>query len=114
MIGDSVRDDLMGRFDDVMDVLVHVDPEDDEAMADHSRPFSRSDVQGLLDKYLTEVKASIDDLRIHYLDGRIEVEVILPFAVSEQPQQLAQLKKQCRLMKIEVKKIDNVRVFFKI
>jgi cation diffusion facilitator family transporter len=114
MIGDSVRDDLMGRFDDVMDVLVHVDPEDDEALADHSRPFSRADVQGLLDKYLTEVKASIDDLRIHYLDGRIEVEVILPFAVSEQPQQLAQLKKQCRLMKIEVKKIDNVRVFFKI
>ena len=113
MIGDAVRDDLIKRFDDVMDVLVHVDPEDDEDSADNSRPLSRGDVQNLLDKYLADIKPAIEDFRIHYLDGQIEVEVILPFAISEQLQQLVKLKKQCALMAIEVKKIDNVFVFFK-
>jgi len=113
MIGDAVRDDLIKRFDDVMDVLVHVDPEDDEDPADNSRPLSRGDVQNLLDKYLADIKPAIEDFRIHYLDGQIEVEVILPFAISEQLQQLVKLKKQCALMAIEVKKIDNVFVFFK-
>jgi hypothetical protein len=67
----------------------------------------------LLDKYLADIKTSIEDFRIHYLNGQIEVEVILPFALSEQPPLLAALKKQCKLMKVKVKKINNVTLFFK-
>jgi cation diffusion facilitator family transporter len=112
-IGDTVRDELISRFDDVMDVLVHVDPEDDEGQFEQSKPLTRGDVQVLLDRYLAEIKTSIEDFRIHYLNGQIEVEVILPFALSEQPQLLAALKKQCKLMKVRVKKINNITLFFK-
>jgi cation diffusion facilitator family transporter len=112
MIGDAVRNDLIKRFDDVIDVLVHVDPEDDQD-SDDARPLSRGDVQSLLDRYLADIRPAIEDFRIHYLDGQIEVEVILPFAFSEQPQQLDKIKKQCALMAAEVGKIDNVFVFFK-
>ena len=112
-IGDTVRDELISSFDDVMDVLVHVDPEDDEGRFEHGKPLTRRDVKVLLDRYLADFKASMDDFRIHYLNGQIEVEVILPFALSEQPQKLAALKKQCKLMKIKVKKINNVTLFFK-
>lgn len=112
-IGDTVRDELIERFDDVMDVLVHVDPEDDEARFEHGKPLTRGDVQVLLDKYLADIKTSIEDFRIHYLNGQIEVEVVLPFVLSEQPQLLAALKKQCQLMKIKVKRINNVILFFK-
>jgi len=113
MIGDAVRDDLIRRFDDVMDVLVHVDPEDDEGISDKSRPLLRGDVQKLLEHYLADFKQAIEDFRIHYLDGQIEVEVILPFAVCQQPLQLEKIKKQCALMSASVKKIDRVFVFFK-
>ena len=112
-IGDTVRDELISRFDDVMDVLVHVDPENDEGLFEPCKPLSRRDVQELLDMYMTVVKTSIDDFRIHYLNGQIEVEVILPFALSKQPQLLATLKKQCKLMTRKVKKINNVILFFK-
>ena len=112
-IGDTVRDELISRFDDVMDVLVHIDPEDDEGFFEHGKPLTRQDVQVLLDRYLADIKASIQDFRIHYLNGQIEVEVILPFALSEQPQLLATLKKQCKLMKIKVKKINNITLFFR-
>jgi len=114
MIGDIVRDDLIKRFDDVMDVLVHVDPEDDESLQEQSRPLSRGEVQKLLNRYLADFTLVIDDFRIHYLDGQIEVEVILPFALSQQPQQLEAIKKQCKRMRVEIKKIDNVFVFFKV
>jgi hypothetical protein len=112
-IGDTVRDELISRFDDVMDVLVHVDPEDDEGLFEHNKPLTRRDVQVLLDNYMADIKTSIEDFRIHYLNGQIEVEVILPFSLSEQPPLLATLKKQCKLMKIKVKKINNVTLFFK-
>ena len=114
MIGDIVRDDLIRRFDDVMDVLVHVDPEDDESLQEQSRPLCRGEVQKLLDRYLADFKSAIEDFRIHYLDGQIEVEVILPFALSQQPQQFEAIKKQCKRMQVDVKKIDNVFVFFKV
>ncbi|MGZ8221234.1 MAG: cation diffusion facilitator family transporter, partial [Methylobacter sp.] len=64
--------------------------------------------------YLADFKSAIEDFRIHYLDGQIELEVILPFAISEQPERLAAIKKQCKRMRVEVKKIDNVFVFFKV
>ena len=112
-ISDTVRDELVSRFDDVMDVLVHVDPENDEALFEQSKPLSRRDVQVLLDKYLADFKSSIEDFRIHYLNGQIEVEVILPLALTKQPPLLATLKKRCNLMTVKVKRIDNVILFFK-
>ncbi len=112
-IGDAVRDDLIRRFDDVIDVLVHVDPEDDQALSDQFLPLLRGDVQRLLEHYLADVKASVEDFRIHYLNGQIEVEVILPFAISVQAEQLTQLKKQCALMGAEVNQINEVFLFFK-
>ena len=112
-IGDTVRDELISRFDDVMDVLVHVDPEDDQGLFEHHKPLTRRDVQALLDRYLAEIKSSIEDFRIHYLNGQIEVEIILPIALSEQPQQLASLKKRCKMMQRKVKRIKNVILFFK-
>jgi cation diffusion facilitator family transporter len=114
MIGDIVRDDLIKRFDDVMDVLVHVDPEDDESLQEQSRPLSRGEVQKLLNRYLADFTLVIEDFRIHYLDGQIEVEVILPFALSQQPQQLEKITKRCKRMRVEIKKIDNVFVLFKV
>jgi cation diffusion facilitator family transporter len=112
-ISDAVRDELISRFDDVMDVLVHVDAENDEGLFEKS-PLCRRDVKLLLDDYLADVKPLIEDFKIHYLDGQIEIEVILPFALSQQAEQLAWLKSQCKRMTTDVERIDNVLIFFKI
>lgn len=112
-IGDTVRDELISRFDDIMDVLVHVDPEDDEALFETGKPLMRRDVNVLLDKYLAEFKVSIEGFRIHYLNGQIEVELILPFSLSEQPVLIDKLRKQCKRMTLKVQKINNIILFFK-
>ncbi len=113
-IGDAVRDRLISRFDDVLDVLVHVDPEDDQDFIANDPPLSRVMVQQLLDKYLAGLDATVAEFRIHYLDKHIEVEIILPFAVVGQAEQLALLEKQCRLLQANVQQLHNIEVFFKL
>ena len=113
-IADAVQNELLSRFDGVMDVIVHIDSENDEGVFEKTTPLYRSDVKTLLDNYLAAVKSDIIDFKIHYLDGHVEVEVILPFALSEQTVQIAQLKQQCEQIKQDVEKITNVLLFFKI
>jgi cation diffusion facilitator family transporter len=112
-ISDEVRDELVSHFDDVMDVLVHIDSENDEGQFQKTTPLYRRDIKVLLDNYLTAVKSDIIDFKIHYLNGHVEIEVILPFALSEQAEQIVQLKKQCEGIKTDVEKIDKVVIFFK-
>jgi len=115
-IGDSVRQKLIECFDDVTDVLVHVDPEDDEYNESLAQlpviRLSRQEIHDLLDLYLTDIKATILDVRIHYLDGKLELEIILPYLVSQSVEQLATIRQQCLLLQAENKRIDNVRLFF--
>jgi len=48
------------------------------------------------------------------LDGKTEVEILLPMAFSEPPEQLAKIKKQCQLLQADIQQLDNVVVFFKM
>ena len=113
MIGDAVRDKLKAEFDDVADVLVHIDPEDDEFRDENIKRLSRQDVQIYLDQYLAEFIHTVDDFRIHYLEGQIEVEVVLPQAMFNQSEQVEWVKKQCSMIENDVKMIKKVYVFFK-
>ena len=113
MIGDAVRDKLKAEFDDVVDVLVHIDPEDDEFKDENVKRLSRQDVQVYLDQYLAELIHTVDDFRIHYLEGRVEVEVVLPHAMFKQSEQVEWLKKQCAMIEKDVEMIEKVYVFFK-
>ncbi|MDO9240097.1 MAG: cation diffusion facilitator family transporter, partial [Methylicorpusculum sp.] len=85
IIGDAVRRNLIDEFDDVLDVLVHVDPEDDEFIEAPADLLSRAEVQKHLQSALGEFFEDIDSFTIHYLDGLVEVEVALPHLMSAQP-----------------------------
>jgi len=113
MIGDAVRDSLKSEFDDVVDVLVHIDPEDDEFKDEYSKSITREQVQVYLDQYLAESIHTVDDFRIHYLDGQVEVEVVLPHAMFNQAEQVAWVKQQCAKVELEIDMIKKVYVFFK-
>jgi len=113
MIGDAVRDRLKAEFDDITDVLVHIDPEDDEFKDIYQKPVSREQVQQYLDQYLAKKIHTVDDFRIHYLDGLLEVEVVLPHGVFNDVEQVEWIKKQCTQMEKDIDQISKVYVFFK-
>jgi hypothetical protein len=60
-----------------------------------------------------DYKILISDFRIHYLNGQIEVELVLPIAFKEQEILFNTLKEQCNIIKSKEKRINNILLFFK-
>lgn len=82
-ISESVRHSLIGRFDEVSDVMVHIDPEDDELHAPNAGLPLRDAILAKLNQTWAEIPESrqIEDITLHYLEGKIDVELLLPLAV---------------------------------
>lgn len=111
VIGDVVRDNLIAKFDDVVDVLVHIDPEDDE-YKHKTNPLSRLEIQNFLRQYLAELYEQLENFNLHYLDNHIEIELILPHE-SLNPEQIADIKRRCLQICAEVKNISRIFLFLK-
>jgi cation diffusion facilitator family transporter len=78
-IGETVRRRLIEEVEEVADVLVHVDPEDDEKTPPSLHLPNRSWVEEQLYQRWQGLKiaSNICRLTLHYLDGKIEVELCL-------------------------------------
>ena len=113
MIADLVRDVLIDKFDDVQEVLVHVDPENDEYLIEQGRVLLRQDINAYLQEYLAENYHLIDSFRIHYIKGNVELEVVLPQTMFSLSQQVSTIKNRCLVLEQEVEQISSVLVFFK-
>lgn len=113
LIGDMVRDELIQRFDDVMEVLVHVDTENDEALFESVKPPTRADVQTLLTQRLPHLLPYLEDFRIHYLNKQIEIELIFSFSLNEQTELLHKANIAIETIKHDVPQIKSIFLFFK-
>ncbi|MGK0169123.1 MAG: cation diffusion facilitator family transporter [Gammaproteobacteria bacterium] len=81
-ISETVRARLLNEIEEVSDVMVHIDPEDDED-AEHAAPNT---TLPLRHEALAQLNAlwsdgapvgDIVDIRLHYLDGRVHPEVVV-------------------------------------
>ena len=86
-ISETVRAVLMRRFDNIADVTVHIDPEDDEHAAPGRHLDLRDQVQERLEARWQHLPAAREIRRVdlHYLDGKIHVDVELPLALGGDP-----------------------------
>ena len=83
-ISETARAELIRQFRDVEDVTVHIDPEDDEVVAQGRHLGLRGEVEARLRAAWSEVPEAkaIRRITLHYLDGRIQVEVELPLDLA--------------------------------
>jgi cation diffusion facilitator family transporter len=86
-ISETVRAQLIKQIDEVADVMVHIDPEDDEVVAKSMDLPLR---QVILNKLKVEASAirgmmtiRDEDITLHYLDGKIHIDLVLPFTLLE-------------------------------
>ncbi len=83
-ISETVRAKLLRSDDDIMDVTVHIDPEDDE----YSIPNRHLPLRAELIERLSKRWEGLDGARqiqgvtIHYLDGRVDVDIDLPVELA--------------------------------
>lgn len=79
-IGEKVRKRLLDCIEEVADVTVHIDPEDDEKMGPSQKLPTRSQVRTQLEEVWGDnpLVAHIERINLHYLDGKLTVEIQLP------------------------------------
>ena len=83
-ISETARAELIRRFRDIEDVTVHIDPEDDEEVAQGRHLGLRGEIEAKLEAAWSEVPEAdaIRRITLHYLDGRLEVEIELPLDLA--------------------------------
>ena len=79
-IGETVRNRLLAGNDEVTDVTVHIDPEDDELASPCTHLPLRDEILRRLEaKWQSlEQAVTIDKVVLHYLNGKVHVDVYLP------------------------------------
>jgi cation diffusion facilitator family transporter len=76
-IAQSVHQKLLNNIKEIKDVTIHVDPEDDEECSPSLFLPSRSKLENLLLKSWQKDFPKIQAWTIHYLDGKINLDIIL-------------------------------------
>lgn len=115
VIGDQVRKILMDKFDDIVDVLVHIDPEDDEFKDKSETLLSRKILLKSLKQVLGEdLYTHVKAVTIHYLNDQVEIEVIIPQLRLSDAEQIAYVNQQCQTLAKTHKSITKINLFLKV
>lgn len=115
MISDRVRARLLTDHDDISEVLIHIDPEDDDVARPSSNLASRAEVLATLEKCWAplEVAERIERVNLHYLDGKIDVEVLLPLDLTPDLPHARQVAGDIKRCAESQQDIGTVEVYFR-
>jgi cation diffusion facilitator family transporter len=113
-IGEAVRSRLIGEFDEISDVTVHVDPEDDERVDPSlALPLRDEVVQQLHERWSAiPIAQRIEEINLHYLDGRIQVDVVLPLSVLDERSAAKRIEELLRKPLRGMKRFGSLRLYF--
>ncbi len=114
LISDTVKYSLLNRFEEVSDVLVHVDPEDDEEVALNASLPLRKELEGKVQAIWSGVEAAkkLKKINLHYLQGKVVVEVVLPLSLLSKVMTAEEVERQLKAVEIEIEEIAEVVVYF--
>jgi cation diffusion facilitator family transporter len=86
-ISETVRAQVIDQIDEVADVMVHIDPEDDEVVAKSMHLPLRQVILNRLKVEASAIQGMMtirdEDITLHYLDGKIHIDLVLPFTLLE-------------------------------
>ncbi len=113
-IGDQVRNALVKGVSEVKDVTVHVDPEDDEVVPVSDKLPRRDEMLAMLQARWGDIEAfkSMQGVTLHYLSGKIHIEVLLPIEMAANRDKVADLTQQFRQAIKDQDFIASVKLLF--
>ncbi len=112
-ISETVRQLLIKQYDEVSDVMVHIDPEDDEQQTPTAGLPLREALLAKLETAWADIDASsqIEDITLHYLEGKIDVELLLPLAlIAHDPRKGEELSRQFDRIADSLSDIGQIRL----
>ncbi|NGX14967.1 cation diffusion facilitator family transporter [Wenzhouxiangella sp. XN24] len=114
-ISDAVADVLKANHEDLDDVLVHIDPEDDQRAAPSSHLPGREALLAQLEPRWREVGMTLapDDVMFHYLDGKAYLELQLPLGAFDSIEAAREAADRLGRASRQVESVARVRVSFR-
>jgi cation diffusion facilitator family transporter len=113
-ISEAVCRALRGVQDDLGDILVHIDPEDDQERAPSSHLPGRGEVIERLRPCWTGAGLADDpEVVLHYLAGHIEVELTLPESVAADHERARTLAERLTACCSGIDSVGRVTVLFR-
>jgi len=112
-IGEAVRRRLMKTNEEVTDVTVHIDPEDDELASPCDHLPLRNEILRRLGQQWQGIESGleVEKVVLHYLDGRVNVDVFLPLGDLDQHKTQG-LTDLIRGAAMKAEDIGDVRVYY--
>jgi len=115
-ISEAVEATLAKNFDDINDVTVHIDPEDDEHTENSCKhlPLRDEVMTGLQDHWsdITETQ-QLMDITLHYLDGSINLQLVLPLNLIRQGSDSKLIQHQIETASKKMECIGSVEILYK-
>ena len=119
LIAVKVRNKLRDEFEELADVLVHIDPEDDDAAEQYDRcqPLPpRSSILRSIDVQINQLSwpEQIENIQLHYLKGHVEVELILArSAMFANPDQQNLAEERLRSVIKQIDFVSEVSIYYR-
>jgi hypothetical protein len=113
-ISEFVRTSLVKGIDEVADVTVHIDPEDDESsLLCEGLPLRREIIAQLQERWRPLLDpALIEKINLHYLSGKIHVELTLPLSIINTVEQAGLLAQRLRQSSADIEILGSIQVHF--
>ena len=114
-IAENVRCKLRQAFDDVQDILIHVDAEDDRKEGE-PYPKSKEELKALTDPVIAETRGVVGRtlVRVHYLKGKNIVEIFLRMDKSKTIGESEEVVKDLKTRLKSIDSIDDVKVYLDV
>ncbi|MGD8591932.1 MAG: cation diffusion facilitator family transporter [Gammaproteobacteria bacterium] len=113
-ISEKVRARLIKHVDEVTDVMVHIDPEDDEKirLGEHLPP--REVVLERLRAAWADIPESkfIERTTLHYLDGKIQVELLLPLSRIDEAGSATRISEAFSKVTRDVEIVADIKIMY--
>ncbi len=111
-IGEAVRWRLIKTVEEVSDVTVHIDPEDDELASSCAELPLRDEILRRLEQQWLPLGLGgrLDNVVLHYLDGKVHIDVFLKDG-GQELQQLVEQTAKIRDAAHKVPDIGDVKVY---
>ncbi|MGD8484169.1 MAG: cation diffusion facilitator family transporter [Thioalkalispiraceae bacterium] len=116
-ISEKVRSRLIRDIDYVTDVMVHIDPEDDEKFPLNTRLPLRKEIEAKIHTACEGIEEArqLQDIGLHYLEGKIQLDLFLPLSIlhNASPDEISALKDKFRSALSSVEEVAGVDLYFK-
>jgi cation diffusion facilitator family transporter len=114
-IAEIVKSTLIDKFEEISDVMVHIDPENDEEFKlNFNLPLRSQVIQDLQQSwYGLAVTKHIEQITLHYISGKLIVDVYLPLNIVTSLEEAADLSKCFNELADNTPSINTVNLYYR-